>query len=494
MLKFNKTKALYLQAYWVIFAFSVFFLNSYALGQESSIILVGISGSVQVGFSSLDEWEVPEVKQDISRFASIKTGPDSGAVILYSNGYQVKVGADTVLNIQNLGSLKDLAEMEFDLEQGIMWAETNKMLEGGSFRVNTPSAVVAIRGTEFVVEVDKQKAGTLTVIEGEADFGNQYGRVTVKTSQQSTALPGQAPTPPKVVDTRHWIEWTFEIQSMGNAIETPFFPGENKQDLETKAETLKDDLDDDDYSGRLELARLYYDAGKYDAAEVEFEFCTDDDETIWDAMYGLGLVGLAKGDIAGAIEQFEHLIWSVEQFAEQYPDEEADAVQYYLSQAHLGIGLSLLKQNKLEQAELHFDKAISLNSAAPLPYVGLAEIYLRQSKIDDASIQLQKALELNEDTYQALSRFATVQMHKNDKGMALKYANRAVEIAPYSPNVHSVMATIRFFRNEYGEARESAQASVSLDPYNSIAHEVLSRLFITEGKMQDAAKEALVSL
>lgn len=103
------------------------------------------------------------------------------------------------------------------------------MQPGTSHRIQTASAVASAIGTEFdVKEVTlkvkekargKKKKGShprfkkeqktvITVVEGSLKVDTAKGSVTVKTNQQTSIIPGEAPKPPTNVDAAKITTWT----------------------------------------------------------------------------------------------------------------------------------------------------------------------------------------------------------------------------------------------------------------------------------------------
>ena len=78
--------------------------------------------------------------------------------------------------------------------------------------MQTRTAIAGVRGTEINMKVADDGTSTLTVIEGEVDFSNEFGTVLVGQAQQSTARSGAAPTAPVTVGNAGLlIEWTVDL-------------------------------------------------------------------------------------------------------------------------------------------------------------------------------------------------------------------------------------------------------------------------------------------
>ena len=89
----------------------------------------------------------------------IVTGADGSAGITFADNSLVSVGPDSVFAIDkySFDSTTYSGEFQGNLRQGKLAAVSGKMVKQSpeSMRIRTPSAVMGVRGTEFVVEVDK---------------------------------------------------------------------------------------------------------------------------------------------------------------------------------------------------------------------------------------------------------------------------------------------------------------------------------------------------
>jgi hypothetical protein len=122
-----------------------------------------VSGEVSVfqnGKWVVGKPDLPVVAQD-----TVKTGPGSKAELLYDDTSRIWISENSEVRVGWVGE-----EGLLDLLVGKIRAKM-KLLSGRKFSVKSPSAVVSIRGTEFVF-TDK---GDLFVMEGLVQFANAVG-------------------------------------------------------------------------------------------------------------------------------------------------------------------------------------------------------------------------------------------------------------------------------------------------------------------------------
>ena len=89
----------------------------------------------------------------------IVTGADGSAGITFTDNSLVSVGPNSVFAIEkySFDSTTHAGQFEGNLRQGRLAAVSGKMVKQSpeSMKIRTPSAVMGVRGTEFVVQVDE---------------------------------------------------------------------------------------------------------------------------------------------------------------------------------------------------------------------------------------------------------------------------------------------------------------------------------------------------
>ena len=89
------------------------------------------------------------------------TGADGTAGITFTDNSLVSVGPNSVFAIDKyrFDTTTHAGEFEGNLKQGRLAAVSGKMVKQSpdSMKIRTPSAIMGVRGTEFVVQVDEPK-------------------------------------------------------------------------------------------------------------------------------------------------------------------------------------------------------------------------------------------------------------------------------------------------------------------------------------------------
>jgi hypothetical protein len=173
------------------------------LGKRASAIVIYKSGQAQYARALENSWKEIFIKLGLFSDDQIKTGPMATVHLQLSNRTVLRLQPESFIIVTkpNSGS-KDVI---FTLQQGRMQAQVESMRKtGGRLYLRTPSAVAAVRGTNFDLSASKTETG-LACYEGLVDVTAQ--KVTVKVPQgmgtfvekgKAPMKPFQLPLPPAV--------------------------------------------------------------------------------------------------------------------------------------------------------------------------------------------------------------------------------------------------------------------------------------------------------
>jgi hypothetical protein len=114
----------------------------------------------------------------------VTTSDNTRAAIRFTDdGSMIRLNPNSVLTVRTDGNREALTKT-LELEFGELWARVTE--QRGTFQVQTPSGVAAVKGTEFIVRVDAQGNTTVLTLDGAVDFFNGAGTVEVSAGNQST--------------------------------------------------------------------------------------------------------------------------------------------------------------------------------------------------------------------------------------------------------------------------------------------------------------------
>jgi len=125
-----------------------------------------------------------KVNQKVVLGDQIRTRPESVVEVTYAQGTVIRIGEKSDVKLSGTEGAGNI-----QVTSGKVWANVHK-LANGQFRVSTPVATAAVRGTVFRVEQGADSSSTIALYEGKVDVGPS------DTTKIKDAKPASAWGPP----------------------------------------------------------------------------------------------------------------------------------------------------------------------------------------------------------------------------------------------------------------------------------------------------------
>ncbi len=102
---------------------------------------------------------------------SVRTGTGGGIVLQLADGSRIWVRESSEIQLRSSQTAPglDYSTTEIDVKTGRIQALIRKLQNAARFKVNTPSAVLGVRGTDFRASTDQGDAARLEVLDGAVD-------------------------------------------------------------------------------------------------------------------------------------------------------------------------------------------------------------------------------------------------------------------------------------------------------------------------------------
>lgn len=134
--------------------------------EKQIAVLSASSGEVLLQEAEKTLWQSAEEGTFLFEGDKIQTREDSSAEITFDYESIVELSENSLLEIKNLKIKEDNSEESvLKLEIGRVLAEVEKLPVGSRFEIHTPTAVVGVRGTQFLLE-EKDGESSIAVFEG----------------------------------------------------------------------------------------------------------------------------------------------------------------------------------------------------------------------------------------------------------------------------------------------------------------------------------------
>jgi len=177
---------------------------------RSVAVLAKINGNLDINEVLNPGWKIANLGQMLYNGDRLRSGSESWAAIFFLDGSQIKIHENSQFTIQSEREKERALKTTVKVAQGEMWMKVPK--KGSEFRIETPTSVASVKGTEFNLLVERDGTTYLTVIEGSVEFLNEMGRVLATEMTSCMAAQNQAPSAPEKISRRDVPSWEREVK------------------------------------------------------------------------------------------------------------------------------------------------------------------------------------------------------------------------------------------------------------------------------------------
>ena len=166
--------------------------------------LIELEGTVQTARARTEDWQSGRTNDALAALDRVRTAIDSRATLRLADHSLGRLAESTLITIETPPGAKTPAS--FSLMQGLLFFfHRGKPTD---IKANTGAGNMAIRGTEFLIEVTANGRTVLTLFDGEVEMSNAQGVLPLVSGEQGTMDPGQAPVKtPMLVPKHDLIQW-----------------------------------------------------------------------------------------------------------------------------------------------------------------------------------------------------------------------------------------------------------------------------------------------
>ena len=429
-------------------------------------------------------WRAASVRQSLFATNFVRTLDASKMAIVFQDRTQMRLAPNSTLQIKEVATPTE-ARTILNLNKGRAWTQSKATPNG--LVVETPSALAAIRGTDWELAVDDEGRATLSVFSGEVEFSNAEGRVLVQRNESALAERGKAPVKLRLQTSRERMQWVsaFTIDP------SRYAQGPGKRELLAADEAI--------YAGDLDRARATLEAGQR-------AFPGDERFDV-----GLARVALLRGDTAAARSLANAAIAkrpSVDALAmlgdvERYDGRAREALDAYARAAAAsagdargwyGLGAVQGERDDFAQARANLEKAIALDPSDASFHAELAGVMDLAGSTDDARAQLTHALELQPDNYVALTALGALELRAGHEDAALDALLRAGAIEPRYARAHVYLAAAYYRIGRDSAAEAELTRAKETDPNDPLPHLLESVIHLDRIEPGAAVEEAQQAL
>jgi Tfp pilus assembly protein PilF len=356
-----------------------------------------------------------------------------------------------------------------DLRSGAIYFFTRD--KPREFLIQTPHAIGASRGTEFLVQVQAGQT-LLTVFDGEVTLENPQGSLVLTNGEQGSVLPGQAPVKTAVIQATNIVQWWLYYPAVLDLHELPF----------SAAEAAVLGASTNAYlSGDLRGALDAYPAGRTPQSDTERIYYAGLLLSVGQVDKADALLGAVTNRIPMANALREVIAAVTGRTLAELPQpnlaSEWLARSYYLQRMSL--------RDALEAARHATEKSPTFGFA----WARLAELEFSFGHHRESASGLERALESAPKNAEALALRGFVLSAQNRIGAALNSFQQAIEADGALGNGWLGRGLCRIRQGDFVEGRRDLQTAAALEPNRSLLRSYLGKAFSTEYDTVHARRE-----
>ncbi|MCU7836408.1 MAG: FecR domain-containing protein [gamma proteobacterium symbiont of Taylorina sp.] len=368
--------------------------------ETQSAQIIGLNGSGEWRKDYIEKWQQAILEQKLYPGNIVRTGKKSKMALLFSDESQIRLHHNSMMIIKKILG-KNNNRTLLHLNKGRAWSKSKNIPDKLFF--STPTAVAAIRGTDWEMEVDENGDSRLTVLHGEVEFYNKFGRVIVQQNEQALAVKGKAPVKIIITNPKERVQWVSQY-----SIE----PIRYLKLTNTPIHKIKTKLTQNNIT-EIVRAQLLFDSGAIIKAEQLFRKLEKTSQSKY-AQAGLLYIALVRHDI----EQAELIIKNIK---DQSMQEIANAI----------VILHILKQNLLT-AENLITQRIKNRLGSENDYLILADLDIYTGDYKKALNDLDTGLIQYPDSDRFYARKAKIYLISDNVQLAKKMLQKGFKINPES--------------------------------------------------------------
>jgi tetratricopeptide (TPR) repeat protein len=459
----------------ITFIVILFLINDYSTAEECKewvAKVVSVQGNVQVKRAGETEWRSVILNDTYCSGDMIRVLERSRAGVMLINQPTLRLDQNTTVTFNGIEKEKTSL---IDLIKGIIHFFSRYKR---SLKVTTPFANGTAEGTEFLVQVEKDRT-LFTVFEGVVNASNKAGSITISSGQSGEALAEQAPKLYIIVKPIDAIQWALYYPPVLYYRPSDFSGLSEKEremikksfDLYIKGniggafESIKE-IPEDIREPRFFTykATLLLSVGRVDEARKNIERSLSLAPSNSHALALQSIIAVTQNDKEKALN-----------FAKKALEADPNSVS-----AHIALSYADQANFYLKGALDSLKDAVRLEPENALAWARLAELWMSFGKLDEALDAATKAVSLDPN----LSRTQTVlgyayltQIKIGDSKAAFEKAI-ALDQADPLPRLGFGLAEIR--EGDLHEGRREIEIAATLDPNNSLIRSYLGKAYYEE--------------
>lgn len=485
--------------------------------------IVSLEGKGEFREAQASSWRTAAVKQNLFPSNFVRTGDVSRMAILFPDRTQVRLAQNSTLQIKEAAAGTG-AKTILNLNAGRSWVQSKAAPQG--LIMETPSALAAIRGTDWEMAVEDDGRSTLSVFSGEVEFSNAQGNVLVGANEQAVAEKGKAPVKLALRTSRSRVQWVSSLTVDPSRYAELRGDGSEPRTARAAARLVREARLGEAYEllrretrgsvvepvALLLLAEFELYRGDLGAARTALERGAGlfpGDERFAAQLARVALHGddraqalaLARAAVARRPESVEALVALGDIERLEGNTREASLAYGRATQraaadprGWYGLGVIESERENVGRGRGLLARAITLDEDNPTYRAELGTLETFAGNLDSARASLQRAVALQPDHYVAWTGLGILALKAGDVEAALDALLRATLIEPRYARAHLYLAAAYYEQERATAALASLRLAAESDPRDPLPYLLASIIYLDRIEPGEAAVQAREAL
>lgn len=441
-------------------------------------VVLDVQGRVEIQRSGSTNWEPVRIQQVIQPQERVHSHEHSS--ILVRVGQQMPVRFGELSDFELLPPKAAAEPSRLNLWRGLLYFFGRE--RPARLRIDSPLCSTAIRGTEFVLEVQEAGRTILTLVDGAATVSSPQGSVDVKSGEQAMTEAGRLPFLTVGIMTINVIQWCLYYPAVLDLAELSL-PAAEQQSLGESLKAYR--------AGDLRQALASYPAGRVPASDAE-------------EVYRAALL-LAVGEVEKAEQQLAALVptdttvnarlaaalrqmiaavknqpWEPKNKPELATEWLAES--YALQAQHSGTA-------SLKPALQAARAAVAKSPQFAFGWARVAELEFSFGRNKEASVAVDKALALAPRNAQAIALRGFLLAGRNRTKDALAAFDQAISLDGHLANAWLGRGLCRIRQGRVADGRTDLLTAAAVEPQRALLRSYLGKAYSDAGDGPRATHE-----
>lgn len=186
---------------------------------------------------------------------------------------------------------------------------------------------------------------------------------------------------------------------------------------------------------------------------------------------------IALADIALRENRLDEAVFHAQKALEIRPDS---------ADAHSNLAIALSGKRQTDQARIEFQKVLETSPTRPRVHYNLATLFLEKGDLDHAIAEFEEELKIQPQFVEAHNNLGTALTRKGELDDALAHFEKGLQLDPRRPKVHYNIATILLRKGHRDQAIAHLEKELEINPSSVEAHNDLGTAWLQEGRINAA--------